>query len=97
MADGGGRGIRRVGHKGADAVVRGNTIESFESAVEIGVDTIEFDVLRPRSDFPDGADWRRAEAGPAAEIAGREPEPLVVAHDWPDCRAPRSLDPGRGP
>jgi glycerophosphoryl diester phosphodiesterase len=37
---------RRVGHKGADAVVRGNTAESFDAAVEIGVDMIELDVLR---------------------------------------------------
>lgn len=40
--------IRRVGHKGADAIVQGNTIESFEAAVDEGVDMIEFDVLRDR-------------------------------------------------
>ncbi len=39
---------RRVGHKGADAITEGNTIESFEAAVERGVDMIEFDVLRDR-------------------------------------------------
>ena len=38
----------RIGHKGADAIVPGNTIESFEAAVEAGVDVIEFDVLRDR-------------------------------------------------
>ena len=38
----------RIGHKGADAVVPGNTIASFRRAVEIGVDMIEFDVLRTR-------------------------------------------------
>src|SRR3954453_20347849 len=37
---------RRIGHKGADAIVRGNTAESFDAAVEIGVDMIELDVLR---------------------------------------------------
>lgn len=37
---------RRVGHKGADAIVTGNTAESFDRAVEVGVDMIEFDVLR---------------------------------------------------
>jgi glycerophosphoryl diester phosphodiesterase len=42
------RTYRRVGHKGADAIVRGNSIESFEAAVEAGVDMIEFDVLRTR-------------------------------------------------
>jgi glycerophosphoryl diester phosphodiesterase len=37
-----------VGHKGADHVAPGNTIESFEAALEHGVDMIEFDVLRTR-------------------------------------------------
>jgi glycerophosphoryl diester phosphodiesterase len=35
----------RVGHKGADHVAPGNTAESFEAALELGVDMIEFDVL----------------------------------------------------
>lgn len=39
-------GYRRIGHKGADAIVIGNTLESFEAAIEAGVDVIEFDVLR---------------------------------------------------
>jgi glycerophosphoryl diester phosphodiesterase len=38
----------RVGHKGADHVAPGNTIESFEAALEHGVHMIEFDVLRTR-------------------------------------------------
>jgi glycerophosphoryl diester phosphodiesterase len=38
----------RVGHKGADHVAPGNTVESFEAALEHGVDMIEFDVLRTR-------------------------------------------------
>jgi glycerophosphoryl diester phosphodiesterase len=37
---------RRIGHKGADAIVTGNTPESFDTAVEHGVDMIELDVLR---------------------------------------------------
>jgi glycerophosphoryl diester phosphodiesterase len=41
-------GVIRVGHKGADHVAPGNTIESFEAALEHGVDMIEFDVLRTR-------------------------------------------------
>jgi glycerophosphoryl diester phosphodiesterase len=35
---------KRVGHRGAHAVVRGNTIGSFEAALDLGVDMIEFDV-----------------------------------------------------
>ncbi len=38
----------RVGHKGADHVAPGNTVESFEAALAHGVDMIEFDVLRAR-------------------------------------------------
>ena len=40
--------MKRIGHKGADGVVPGNTLESFEAAVELGVDMIELDVLRTR-------------------------------------------------
>ena len=71
----------KIGHKGADAIEPGNTLESFRAAVEAGADAIELDVLRPQSDFADGADWRRAPAGPA-EATG----PLLVAHDWGDAR-----------
>jgi glycerophosphoryl diester phosphodiesterase len=65
------QGLLRIGHKGAAALVEGNTIASFERAVEIGVDMIEFDVLRLR----DGDPERPAE----------ERSPLVVAHDWDDA------------
>ncbi len=37
--------IRLVGHKGADAILPGNTLESFEAAISEGVHAIEFDVL----------------------------------------------------
>ena len=72
----------RVGHKGADSIRPGNTLESFEVAVETGVDMVELDVLRPRSDFADPEDWRQAPAGPVATPG----DPLVVAHDWGDAR-----------
>jgi glycerophosphoryl diester phosphodiesterase len=39
-------GLIRVGHKGADHVAPGNTVESFEAALAHRVDMIEFDVLR---------------------------------------------------
>jgi glycerophosphoryl diester phosphodiesterase len=39
---------RRIGHKGADAIVTGNTPESFDAAVDHGVDMIELDVLRAK-------------------------------------------------
>src|SRR4051794_855187 len=73
--------VLRIGHKGADAIAPGNTLASFAAAVEAGGEGIELDVLRPRTDFADGADWRRAAAGPA-EATG----PLLVAHDWAAAR-----------
>jgi glycerophosphoryl diester phosphodiesterase len=41
---------KRVGHKGADALVHGNTAASFDAALAAGVDMIEFDVLPERLD-----------------------------------------------
>jgi glycerophosphoryl diester phosphodiesterase len=35
----------RVGHKGADAIVKGNTLASFDAALDAGVDMIEFDIM----------------------------------------------------
>jgi glycerophosphoryl diester phosphodiesterase len=40
--------MRRVGHKGADLIVPGNTRASFDAALAAGVDMIEFDVLPER-------------------------------------------------
>jgi glycerophosphoryl diester phosphodiesterase len=69
--------LRLVGHKGADAIVPGNTLESFAAAVEAGVDTIEFDVL-----------WLQDAHLPLEQRA-----PLVIAHDWADAerRTPLAL------
>ncbi len=70
-------GLRLVGHKGADLIAPGNTLESFAAAVEAGVDTIELDVL-----------WLRDSHLPLEQRA-----PLVVAHDWADAerRTPLKL------
>jgi glycerophosphoryl diester phosphodiesterase len=82
--------MRRIGHKGADLIHPGNTLESFEAAVDAGAEMIELDVLRPKAEFRDGADWRRAAAGPVGDGA----PPLLVAHDWSDAarREPMRLD-----
>lgn len=66
--------VLRIGHKGADALVPGNTVASFQKAVEVGVDLIEFDVLW----LPDGR----------PEMPASERSPLVVAHDWEVARSP---------
>jgi glycerophosphoryl diester phosphodiesterase len=63
--------LRLVGHKGADLIAPGNTVESFVAGVEAGVDTIELDVL-----------WLRDAHLPMDERA-----PLVVAHDWDDAQS----------
>ena len=63
------RKIRLVGHKGADLIAPGNTVESFRAAVEAGVDTIEMDVL-----------WL-----PDAHLPLEQRHPLVIAHDWEDA------------
>jgi glycerophosphoryl diester phosphodiesterase len=74
--------LRLVGHKGADLIVRGNTVESFKAAAEAGVDTIEFDVI-----------WLRDAHLPLERRA-----PLMVAHDWeaqaahPPLPLPEALD-----
>ncbi len=82
--------LRRIGHKGADAIEPGNTLGSFAAAVAAGAEMIELDVLRPRAEFAGGRDWRRASAGPAEPGA----PPLLVAHDWGDAarRRPLTLD-----
>jgi glycerophosphoryl diester phosphodiesterase len=51
---------------------------------------IELDVLRPKAEFQNGADWRQAVAGPADDGA----PPLLVAHDWGDAsrRSPMRFD-----
>lgn len=38
------RGFLRIGHKGASAYEPGNTLRSFERALALGVDMVEFDV-----------------------------------------------------
>jgi glycerophosphoryl diester phosphodiesterase len=45
----------RVGHKGADLLAPGNTLASFDAALEAGVDMIEFDVLPENHRDPAGS------------------------------------------
>jgi glycerophosphoryl diester phosphodiesterase len=80
--EGGRPSLRLVGHKGADLLAPGNTLESFRAAVEAEVDTIEIDVLWTRDGHP--------------RLPGAERTPLVVAHDWHDAegRTPLTLAEG---
>ncbi len=70
-------GLRLVGHKGADLIAPGNTLESFAAAAQAGADTIELDVL-----------WL-----PDSHLPVEERAPLVIAHDWHDAerRTPLAL------
>ena len=63
------RKLRLVGHKGADLIAPGNTVESFHAAVAAGVDMIEMDVL-----------WLAD-----SHLPLEERHPLVIAHDWEDA------------
>jgi glycerophosphoryl diester phosphodiesterase len=67
------RRLRRVGHKGADLIVPGNTFASFDAAREAGVDMIEFDVL------PERATGRLVLAHDHEDAAGRSPHALEDA------------------
>lgn len=82
MADG---RLRRVGHKGADLIVPGNTSESFDAALSAGVDMIEFDVLPEPP-----ADWRTVSVA-AAERRRYPDQRLLLAHDWADAAARQAL------
>ena len=44
------RAAKRIGHKGADLISPGNTLESFDAALAAGVDMVEFDVLPEHRD-----------------------------------------------
>jgi glycerophosphoryl diester phosphodiesterase len=75
----------RVGHRGAAAYAPGNTMASFQRALALGVDMIEFDVRRSRDGHLVLAHDETL-AGPAGEVD-------VAATDLADLRA---LDLGGG-
>jgi glycerophosphoryl diester phosphodiesterase len=79
--------VKRVGHKGADLLAPGNTFESFQAALEMGVHMIEFDVL-PTSD------GRLVLAHDPDDAASREPLTLEegLDHFASDAYADVELD-----
>src|SRR3954447_1522888 len=70
--------LRRVGHKGADLIVPGNTPASFDAAIAHGVDMIEFDVLPENRHAPD--EGRLLLAHDYEHIAGAPTLDEVLAH-----------------
>ena len=65
--------LRRIGHKGADLIVPGNTPASFDAALAHGVDMIEFDVLPENQHAPDDGrlllahDYEHVDGAPTLE------------------------------
>jgi glycerophosphoryl diester phosphodiesterase len=59
--------LRRIGHKGADLIVPGNTPASFDAALEYGVDMIEFDILEHEGELLLAHDYEHVEGAPTLE------------------------------
>ena len=82
--------LKRIGHKGADLIAPGNTLESFDAALAAGVDMVEFDVL---PEFEDGT-GRLVLAHDFSVAASRTPLTLEegLAHFCKDAWAGVELD-----
>jgi glycerophosphoryl diester phosphodiesterase len=82
--------LKRIGHKGADHIAPGNTLESFNAALAAGVDMVEFDVL---PEHVDGS-GRLVLAHDFADAARRTPLTLEegLAHFAQDAWAGVELD-----
>jgi glycerophosphoryl diester phosphodiesterase len=59
--------LRRIGHKGADLIVPGNTPASFDAALAHGVDMIEFDVLEHEGRLVLAHDYEHVEGAPTLD------------------------------
>jgi glycerophosphoryl diester phosphodiesterase len=59
--------LRRIGHKGADLIVPGNTPASFDAALEHGVDMIEFDILEHEGELLLAHDFEHVDGAPTLE------------------------------
>jgi glycerophosphoryl diester phosphodiesterase len=82
--------LKRIGHKGADLIAPGNTLESFDAALAAGVDMVEFDVLPERAD----GSGRLVLAHDFHDAAGRTPLTLEegLAHFAQDAWSSVELD-----
>ena len=59
--------MRRIGHKGADLIVPGNTPASFDAALAHGVDMIEFDVLEHAGQLILAHDYEHVDGAPTLD------------------------------
>jgi glycerophosphoryl diester phosphodiesterase len=82
--------LKRIGHKGADLIAPGNTLQSFDAALAAGVDMVEFDVL---PEHPDGS-GRLILAHDFSDAARRSPLTLEqgLAHFAQDAWMDVELD-----
>ena len=71
--------LLRVGHKGADHIAPGNTLASFDAALEHGCDMVEFDVLPEDVDDPGSS--RLVLAHDPGDAARRDPLTLEQGLD----------------
>ena len=89
--------MRRIGHKGADLIVPGNTPASFDAALAHGVDMIEFDVLpehqHDAGDGPPAARARLRARRRRADARGGPRPPRVAARSTASSSTSTSSSP----
>lgn len=77
--------MKRIGHKGAHTVEHGNTVASFNVARELGVDMIEFDIMR--HPYEDRENGQLVIAHDPGDAAAREGTSLLTMEQGLDLLA----------
>jgi glycerophosphoryl diester phosphodiesterase len=77
--------MKRIGHKGAHTIEHGNTVASFHAARELGVDMIEFDIMR--HPYEDRQNGKLVLAHDPADAAEREGTTLLKMEQGLDLLA----------
>jgi glycerophosphoryl diester phosphodiesterase len=77
--------VKRIGHKGAHTIEHGNTAASFRAALAVGVDMIEFDIIR--HPFGDREGSRLVLAHDPEDAAAREDSSLLTLEQGLDLLA----------
>jgi glycerophosphoryl diester phosphodiesterase len=77
--------MKRIGHKGAHTIEHGNTAASFHAARELGVDMIEFDIMR--HPYEDRQGGRLVFAHDPHDAAEREATTLLTMEQGLDLLA----------
>lgn len=77
--------MKRIGHKGAHTIEHGNTVGSFHAARALGVDMIEFDIIR--HPYEDRQNGKLVLAHDPNDAAAREDSTLITMHQGLDLLA----------